>query len=387
MITIGVDIAKNKHACCISEKNTPLHQFQFENSREGFLKFLSYLEKLDPSKEKRIGFEATGHYADNFKHFLMTHAQSFMEINPAFLKHFLRSESNLVSKTDKADARAMCRYLSEKPYKPYSPSVYHARHLKEITSERSRLVKHRSQLMMQLRNLLDRSFPEFTKIFPKITQATPLYLLKNYGTPCAMATLDAEDFRKLRDVSRGRISAARFNQLIEVAKHTIGVPSEYTKPMLQDVISHIEAFSLSIEAIEKNIQILMKELNPPLLSIPGLGYLSSAVILGHYGDFSRFASADEMAAFAGMCPFRHQSGEVDITGRMVKRGDAALRSTLIYSAFRVIRYSPTLDAYYRKKRNERKKHTLALVHVAKKLLRIIYTLQTKNILFDEAILR
>ena len=131
----------------------------------------------------------------------------------------------------------------------------------------------------------------------------------------------------------------------------------------------------------------MKELNPPLLSIPGLGYLSSAVILGHYGDFSRFASADEMAAFAGMCPFRHQSGKVDITGRMVKRGDAGLRSTLIYSAFRVIRYSPTLDAYYRKKRDEGKKHTLALVHVAKKLLRIIYTLQTKNILFDEAILR
>ena len=94
MITIAVDIAKNKHACCISEKNTPIYRFRFENLREGFLSFLSFVEKPDPSKEKRIGFEATGHYADNFKYFLLTHAQSFMEMNPALLKHFLRSESN-----------------------------------------------------------------------------------------------------------------------------------------------------------------------------------------------------------------------------------------------------------------------------------------------------
>lgn len=154
--------------------------------------------------------------------------------------------------------------------------------------------------------------------------------------------------------------AARFNRLIEAAKQSIGVPSEYTKPMLQDVISHIEAFSLSIKAIEETIQDLLKELNFPLLSIPGLGHLSSAVIPGHYGDFSRFARADEMAAFPDMCPFKHQSGEVDITGRIIKRGDAALRSTLICSAFRVIRYSPTPDADYGKKRNDGKRHTLGI---------------------------
>ena len=43
--------------------------------------------------------------------------------------------------------------------------------------------------------------------------------------------------------------------------------------------------------------------------------------------------------------------------------------------------------YYHKKRNEGKSHRVALNHVAKKLIRIIYTLETQNIPFDDSKLR
>lgn len=45
-------------------------------------------------------------------------------------------------------------------------------------------------------------------------------------------------------------------------------------------------------------------------------------------------------------------------------------------------YNPTLYDYYRKKRQEGKAHRVALSHVAKKLIRIIFTLESKKIKFD-----
>lgn len=383
MITVGIDIAKYKHACCVADDLTLIQEFEFHNSREGFDRFVQAIDPLRSSQKLRIGFEATGHYGDNLKHFLITLELPFMEINPAFLKHFIQSESNLISKTDKVDARAISRYLSEKDFKPYSPSVYHARHLKQLTSERERLVKHRSQRKMDLRNILDRSFPEFTGVFRDLCQVTPMFLLANYPSPEAMALMDVPDYQKLRSVSRGRFSPMRFNQLRDAAKASIGVPSEHDPLLIQECLENISALSQSIDRIEKVITEIVAKASPPMLSIPGMSPLSCAVVLGHYGDVTRFTSPDQMAAYAGLCPYRHQSGEFDVRGRMVKKGSSSLRNALIQSAFRVINFSPAMDAVYRKKRAAGKNHHTALVHVAKKLLRIIYKLETQQVLFDE----
>ena len=43
--------------------------------------------------------------------------------------------------------------------------------------------------------------------------------------------------------------------------------------------------------------------------------------------------------------------------------------------------------YYAKKRAEGKPHRVAMTHVAKKLLRVLYTLQTKNLRYDPALIR
>lgn len=70
----------------------------------------------------RIGFEATYHNRENFKHFLVTPNLSFSEINPAFLKHYIQFDSNLISKRDRVYARAIraiSLYLSEKTFKLY----------------------------------------------------------------------------------------------------------------------------------------------------------------------------------------------------------------------------------------------------------------------------
>ena len=53
----------------------------------------------------------------------------------------------------------------------------------------------------------------------------------------------------------------------------------------------------------------------------------------------------------------------------------------------VISNEPTFVAYYAKKRAEGKEHRVALTHVAKKLLRVIYTLQTKELSYNPDLVR
>ena len=60
---IGIDIAKYKHDCFIMDQDGTVirDSFSFSNDKTGFALLLSVLDSLDPSNEKRIGFESTGH--------------------------------------------------------------------------------------------------------------------------------------------------------------------------------------------------------------------------------------------------------------------------------------------------------------------------------------
>lgn len=72
---------------------------------------------------------------------------------------------------------------------------------------------------------------------------------------------------------------------------------------------------------------------------------------------------------------------------MVKHGSAYLRSALINCVLPLIKCNVTFASYYSKKIHEGKPHRVAVTHVAKKLIRVIYTLETKGIDYDENLLR
>ena len=128
-------------------------------------------------------------------------------------------------------------------------------------------------------------------------------------------------------------------------------------------------------------------LAPPMLTIPGIGVASAAVILSEFGDLSKFNSPSKLLSFAGMEPGYFQSGTSESTGKMVKHGSSYLRYAIMNCAQTVINNEPTFAAYYAKKRAEGKEHRVALTHVAKKLLRVIYTLQTKELSYNPDLVR
>ncbi|MFV0275482.1 MAG: transposase [Bacilli bacterium] len=84
-----------------------------------------------------------------------------------------------------------------------------------------------------------------------------------------------------------------------------------------------------IDLIDKEISTSIKELNPSILTIPGIEDISVSVIISEFGDISNFNNSSKMLAFAGLEPNVIQSGTISYKGRMVKRGSGHLRYTLM----------------------------------------------------------
>ena len=178
-----------------------------------------------------------------------------------------------------------------------------------------------------------------------------------------------------------------FVELKTLARNTVGSTSDYLLQEMEITIDIYNQLQSKVEEVEQQINDCVLGLDPPMLTIPGIGVSSAAVILSEFGDFSKFNSPAKLLSFAGMEPGYFQSGTSESTGKMVKHGSCHLRYAIMNCAQTVINNEPTFAAYYAKKRAEGKEHRVALTHVAKKLLRVIYTLQTKELSYNPDLIR
>ena len=386
MIYIGIDISKYKHDCfiCSNTGEVIVENLSFENNKKGFQKFADLLKPYDNSNV-HIGMEATGHYGLNLKLFLEKYNYSFMEFNPLLVKEFAKSLTLRKTKTDKVDATIICQKLMSVPYKPNSKLFYHKYSIKSLTRLRETLIKQRSKYLVQVTNILDILFPEFKSFFSNRFSNTSLFILNKYKNTEKIAKM--KDFESINKISHGRFSYAKFIKLKELAKNTIGESNENFEFELQIILNLYYEIDSKIDSIDKKISTIIKELNPPTLSIPGIGVISCASIISEFGDISKFNSPAQMLSFAGLEPGVIESGTISSKGKMVKRGSGYLRHSIMNVAMTVIANNHTFYEYYYKKRSEGKCHRVALSHVCKKIIRVIYMLETKNIQFDPSLLR
>ena len=387
MYFIGIDISKFKHDCAVIDDSGEIiaPSWSFTNNSEGFSQLKILLDSLD--SETRIGLESTGHYGANLKLFLESIGFSFMEFNPLLINRFVKSKSLRKTKSDSIDCMMIAHYLMTVEYKPYPSSFYHIEKLKSLTRFRDSLIRQRSRQLVELTNILDRVFPEFKPFFGGKFSVTALHGLSNYSSPEKIANMNSKSYEALRKLSRGRFSTVDFARLKQLAKNTVGNTEDYLLQEMQIILELYSQLDSKADETELSIKECISDMNPPMLTVPGIGIDSAAVILAEFGDFSKFNNASQMLSFDGMEPGYFQSGTSETTGKMVKHGSSYLRYSLMNCARTVVNYEPTFAMFYAKKRAEGKPHRVALSHVVKKLLRVIYTLQTKNLVYDSNAVR
>lgn len=389
MYFIGIDISKYKHDCCIisAADQKVVSKVTIKNNKAGFNELLTIIHSLPNPADIRIGFESTAHYALNLELFLENSLLTFMEVNPVLISEYKKSKTLRRTKTDSVDCESIARWLMTVEYKPHSKGFYHAYSLKSLTRLRDKLIRQRSFYLVKITNVLDHTFPEFKPFFNERLSKTALYLLENYGSAEKMARMNSASYEKLRSVSRGKFSPQQFLRLKELAANTVGVNNSIFDVELNSLLSLYKSLVKEIDTIEKEINKLIEEVHPHYMSVPGIGPLSAAVIYSEYGDISNFTNPGQMLAFAGIEPGINESGTESHGGKMVKRGSSQLRYTLINCCLPLIRFDMTFATYYAKKRREGKPHRVAITHVAKKLIRVIYALESQDIDFNAQKLR
>ena len=387
MYYIGIDISKFKHDCAVIDDvgDVVTPSWSFANDHEGFLQFKALLDSL--GSEIRIGLESTGHYGTNLKLFLESCSTTFMEFNPLLINRFIKSKSLRKTKTDSIDCVMIARYLMTVEYKPYPPSFYHTEKLKSLTRFRDNLIRQRSRQLVELTNILDKTFPEFKPFFNGRFSTTAFHILINYSSPERIANMNSKSYETLRKLSRGRFSLADFTTLKHLARNTVGHPDDFLLNEMAIVIDIFSQLDSKVDEVEALINECVSEINPPMLTVPGIGALSAAVILAEFGDFSKYETSAQLLSFAGMEPGYFQSGTAESNGKMVKHGSSCLRYALMNCARTVVNYEPTFAEYYAKKRAQGKTYRVALSHTAKKLVRVLFTLQTKNLVYDPDAMR
>lgn len=119
-----------------------------------------------------------------------------------------------------------------------------------------------------------------------------------------------------------------------------------------------------------------------IMSIKGIGSRSAAIVLAGIGNIDGFESADKLAAYVGIVLKVSQSNEADNHGRITKRGDKLMRTTLVQCMLVAIRYWGYLNAFYQRIK-ERRGAGKAIISTAPKLLSIIYDTLKNGWVFED----
>lgn len=381
MIYVGIDVAKDKHDCFItnSDGEVLFKSFTISNNREGFNELYRRIESVSDDLTKvKVGLEATGHYSYNLLGFLLDKGLTTFVINPLHTNLYRKSLSLRKTKTDKVDAHTIASMImSDVNLKSYSDISYHNEELKSLTRYRFDKVKERSQLKQSISRLVTILFPELEKLVPTLHLASVYALLSEFPSARAIAAAHLTRLTNLlSEASKGRYSKDTATTLREAARTSIGSYMPAKSLELKHTIKLIRELDDEIDEIEAEIKIIMDEINSPILTIPGINYRMGAMIIAEIGDFSRFDSPDKILAYAGMSPSTYQSGQLDnCYSHMEKRGSRYLRYALYNATKYVCHWDENFATYLARKRAEGKHYNVALSHATKKLVRLIFAME------------
>jgi len=330
MAYIGVDLHTNSFTICRLDDDGAESFETFQLCAADLDRFCLSLDADD-----EIAVEATGNSA-YFRDQVISCVGRVVVVNPGQFQVIRKS----VSKTDKNDARALAFFLS-KDMLPETrlKSKVHSE-LASITQTRDLLVKQRTRLLNKINALFNRHGIKIKK--------------EAFTSKRALNKLDMGPFS---DLERVEIDIIRNQALSLTASIT-------------DLDRHIQGYAETVKGYDG------------LISIKGIGARSAAVFLSAIGDITDFETEDKLAAYFGIVPRVSQSNDTDHRGRITKRGNKLMRTTLVQCTLVAIRYSGYLNSYYRRIK-DRRGSGKAIIATARKFLKIIFDTLKNGWVFED----
>ena len=356
--------------------------FSFSNTTDGANGLLEKLSVYTDCDNVEVGMEATDHYWLSIYSFLIEKGFTVHVVNPIQTDGWRKGTEIRKRKTDIIDSVLIADLIRYGDFDETSLSDEEMLSLRNLSRFRNYLVSSIGDLKRKVICVLDQVFPEYQSAFSNIFGETSKELLSHLQTADDFENISSEQLENvLEKVSFKGFAKNKITQISELAANSFGLKfyRDSFSLQLKLLIEQIRFIEAQVSDVEAEIKTILQKIDSPITTIPGIGDINAAVILGEIGDISRFSNASKLAAYAGIDASVSQSGDYQSSNnRMSKRGSPYLRKALFQAALIAAFHGPVFSAFYQKKRSQGKHHLTAVGAVARKLCNTIFAVLKYN---------
>ena len=407
---VGIDVSsKTNVLCALDFQGNKLLNIEATNNQPGAKFFLdNIIDCLNSNSLKFvvIALESTSFYSTHIANFLSSSKELLFFkplvycLNPKSVANYRKSFVDM-DKTDPLDAFviadfARCGRITCSPWRgaqflALQRLTRHRLHLVEcITREKTYMI---SNIYLKFSELavLDKGEKPFSNTYG-VTCAAVLTEFLSLDDIAYLPVEDLVDFIREKGKNRFSDPYKTAKLLQKAARDSYRLDKVLYEPLNVAIASSfnvIKAMEAEIKTVDNAIKKTIKGFNTTeyqsLISIDGIGPVLASGILAEIGTITAFDSHNALAKYAGLTWRVNQSGNYSADDtRMTKTGNKYLRYYLIEAANSVKKHVPEYKEYYYKKFGEvtTHQHKRALALTARKLVRLIFGLLTKNQIYS-----
>jgi transposase len=401
---VGIDAHQKDNVCCLlnREGNKVINVFSVANNLEGAKELearIDLIMKEHCFTELKAATEAVSfldlHIVDYLasSKLLSRYSPSIYQFNPKVTSGFKKAYPDK-DKTDTIDAFVVADRLRfgrlPAPYEegqPYFP-------LKRLTRYRYHLVCNISREKNYFLTHLFLKYSSFSDVKPfgNVFGKTGIAVITEFFSSDEIASMDIEELVEfLIKEGKNRFSdpEAIAQKVKQVARESYRIRPALANSVnliLSSTVENIRALASSLKEVDEAIASELKAFPNTLESVKGLGPVYSAGIFAEIGNIRRFSSHAKLAKFAGLTWRKSASGNFEAEETyMTKTGNEYLRYYLIEAANSLRMHNEEYRLYYQSKYKEvpKHQHKRAVALTARKLVRLVFALLTKNRLYQE----
>jgi transposase len=261
--------------------------------------------------------------------------------------------------------------------------------LRILTSRRTDLVADRTRAINRLRAQLLEYFPALERAFDYSKSRAALVLLTGYQTPDGLRSAGGARVAAFLRKHKARNADAVATTAIEAAnaQHTTVPGQQLAAAMVARLAKEVMTLDTEIGNTDTMIEDRFRGHRHAeiILTMPGFGVILGAeFIAATGGDMSAFASVDRLAGVSGLAPVPRDSGRISGNLKRPRRYDRRLLRACYLSALISIRSDPASRTYYDRKRAEGKRHTQAVLALARRRLNVLWAMLRDHAVYHPA---
>jgi transposase len=375
----GVDTGKTHHHCVVIDHDSRrLLSRRVANDEQELLGLLAAVAELAGQDQVTWAVDQADGGAALLIGLLLGHDQRLLYL-PGRSVHRAAAGYRGEGKTDARDAAIIAdQARMRRDLAPLRPGDTLTVELQLLTSRRADLVADRTRAINRLRGLLTGIFPALERALD-LTRTGPLVLVGGYQTPAALRAIGAADLatwlrdRKVRapdQLAAAAVAAAH--------QQSVALPGETLAAQLVATLAgEVVALNRQVRDLDQLIEgrFHRHKLAPVIASLPGIGTLLGAEFLAATGgDMAYFGTPDRLAAFAGLAPAPWDSGRIRGNRHRPQRYHRRLQRVFYYSALVSIGSCRESRRFYDRKRAEGKRHTQAVLALARRRVNVLWAL-------------